>query len=278
MMQMDSYTVNNDRNSHHQKSRKSSAFSQAVISKTDVGEFQDGYFVMADATKENQQQHNRNKNNHHKTERHSPERLKGDSPRSRSLQQRERSAKDFNNYVATEGDNAISHTRTSPSHSPSKSRRHSPNLQPIHSDNPTTVPPSPHKPRKAYQEKHVDRPEVQSDSGSPPKGSSPTHSRWAGPAFSNAPPPSSLPLPEFPPFAPLSASPSSSPSPISVPTAPISIPPPTYHEPYYYAQPFYSYHPPQYYPYTGPTLDQLSMDLRRMLHINEQQTVTPIRA
>lgn len=292
-MENNNFNTNNGTyNKQHPKMpRKNATFSQGALHKTDVGEFQDGYFVMAEATKENKP---RTKNNYHNnpnktTERHPPlERHKSDTLPNRPPQQqhRGRSAQDlYSNNSRQEGDSNVSPQRSSPTRSPNRNRRNSPNSQP-HLDN--QAPLSPHKPRKAQYEKHVDRTESLSPvSGSPPKdkGPSPTSSRWAGPAFSNAPPPSSLPLPEFPPFQSSSA-PSPAPQPVSAPQ-PIPQPShyPTYHpEPYYYVHPVYPLPPaPSHYsnftfPYgpASPSLDQLSLGLRQMLHINEQ--VPPIPA
>lgn len=292
-------TNNGTYNKQHPKTtRKNATFSQSALHKTDVGEFQDGYFVMAEATKENKPRTKNYHNNNKTTERHPPlERHQSDTLPNRPPQQqhRGRSAQDLHSppshFVRQEGDSKVSPQRSSPTRSPNRNRRNSPNSQP-HLDNSTSAPLSPHKPRKAQYEKHVDNrtESLSPDSGSPPKdkGPSPTSSRWAGPAFSNAPPPSSLPLPEFPPFQTTSA-PSPAPQPVSAPQPipqPIHFPsyPP---EPYFYIhQPVYSYPlppPPSHYsnftfPYghVSPSLDQLSLGLRQMLHINEQ--VHPIPA
>lgn len=284
-------TNNGTYNKQHPKTtRKNATFSQGAMNKTDVGEFQDGYFVMAEATKENKPQRTKNyhNNTNKTTERHPPlERHKSDGLPSRPphQQHRGRSAQDLystSNSARQEGDSNVSPQRSSPTRSPNRNRRTSPNSQP-QLDN-SSAPLSPHKPRKAQYEKHVDRTESLSPvSGSPPKdkGPSPTSSRWAGPAFSNAPPPSSLPLPEFPPFAPQSSSPPPAPQPVS---APQPIPhfqyPP---EPYFFMHPVYHPpipHPSHYSNFTygspAPSLDQLSFGLRQMLHINEQ--VAPIPA
>jgi hypothetical protein len=280
---------NNGPNKQHTKmtTRKNATFSQGALNKTDVGEFQGGYFVMAEATKENKPHRTKNYHNTNKTtERHPPlERHKSDMLPNRPphQQHRGRSTQDLHStsshYVRQEGDSNVSPQRSSPTRSPNRNRRHSPNSQPL-LDNPTSAPLSPHKPRKAQYEKHVDRTESLSpESGSPPKdkGPSPTSSRWAGPAFSNAPPPSSLPLPDFPPFQ-TSSAPSPPPQPVSAPQ-PIPIHFPYPQEPYFYVQ--QSVYPPHYSSYTfpygsgSPSLDQLSLGLRQMLHINEQVPAIP---
>lgn len=155
-------------------------------------------------------------------------------------------------------------------------------------DSNTSLPLSPHKPRKAPHER--DREVSQHvESGSPPKdkGPSPTPNRWAGPAFSNAPPPSSLPLPDFPPFSPsLSSSPpTSSPASQSSSSASSSSTTTSFLQNHYSQEPFFMQAPlyPAPYPHFNahfsfaeatpahhgyhPSLAELSTDLRRMLNI-----------
>lgn len=277
---METYTVNNGNFSktHPKKPRKTATFSNNTLHKIDVGEFKDGYFVVTEATKDNQL-HNKNKNKNKSTGR-ILERSKSDVIPRPLVQQP--SAKDLTPnplYSRPEGDNNVAQGRlASPSHSPNKSRRHSPNSQPVHSNTS-----SPNKPRKAYHEKPVDRSEsFPIPSSSPPKdkGPSPTSSRWAGPAFSNAPPPSSLPIPDFPPFAPPQSPPTSPAHPQVIPSTSniLAQSPHSHQEAYFYAPLAYSQIPqphtiyfPNPFPYAPvPSLDQLSLDLRRMLHINEQ--------
>eukprot|EP01110_Echinostelium_bisporum_P013012 TRINITY_DN821_c0_g1_i1.p1 TRINITY_DN821_c0_g1~~TRINITY_DN821_c0_g1_i1.p1 ORF type:complete len:190 (+),score=47.10 TRINITY_DN821_c0_g1_i1:198-767(+) len=79
--------------------------------------------------------------------------------------------------------------------------------------------------------------------------------RWAGPAFGNAPPPSSLPLPDFTSF-------SSEPTPFVPLSHPQTLPLPNM---YYYA--------PALSPAFPPNLAQLSTDLRKLLNIGDPISV-----
>jgi hypothetical protein len=197
--------------------------------------------------------------------------------------QRERSVpKDLEHR---EGDIQVSQGRliTSPTHSPTRNKRsppHTPQNTYVESHQSS----SPHKPRKVH-DKYSERTATSTlESNSPPKGPSPQTTRWAGPAFSNAPPPSSLPLPDFPPFLPSSSPPSASSSSSSSPSSsppsqsvPATIPILYYPDPRYYIQTPHIYTPPQFsvqFAYSDipqpPSLAQLSMDLRKMLNINEQ--------
>jgi hypothetical protein len=282
--------INGNNSRPHPTKPRSNNFSHAAVNKTDVGDFQAGYFVMADMPYQPQQQKQKNHNINRTLERHSSEKR---NPRPPQQPHRARSTNDLD---TREGDNTVSHGRLTPSpnRSPTRTNKrnsHSPPQPPhpqsTHTDS-NNLPMSPHKPRKAPHEKHAERDREsvspQHESGSPPrdKGPSPTPNRWAGPAFSNAPPPSSLPLPDFPPFAPSeSSSPPSSP-PQSASTSLFLVPPPvTYREPNFFIQPpLYSAPYPHFnahYSFAeatpahrGASLDQLSTDLRRMLNITSE--------
>lgn len=311
---MDNFT-NNSNNGNKpalHKSRSNTAFSHATVNKSDVGDFQEGVFVMADMPT----LPHRNKT--HKTpERNQRKNEHSNNYQHRNQQTRERST---NHLDQRESDTNVSNVRitTSPTRSPPRNKRisnsHSPQRsqhQTTHPEPTTTAVPivSPHKPRKAHSqthihyEKRVERTESSllfpPDPSSPskqPKGPSPPRDRWAGPAFSNAPPPSSLPIPDFPPFNPSQSAATSSLSSSPLPTSPImSTSPPVpgpsmfvpqqpmmmYREPLQYVPP---HQPPVIYShvaYNGfplhvvyepsqPSLAELSTDLRRMLNIGGQ--------
>jgi len=282
------------------KPRSNASFSQAAVAKSDVGDFQEGYFVMADMPSLPQQRN--------KTER---TQRKNEYPNNRQ-QQRERSTKEIEQLLQRDGESNFSNgrTTTSPNRSPTRNKRttnsHSPqrHQNPTYTDPSSTVAPSsPHRPHKAHSqthmhyEKRVERSESSpsfSLSGSPPKDkgpSPPAPNRWAGPAFSNAPPPSSLPIPDFPPFNPsspvdlLSTSPPTS-TPLPGPTFVPQQSPVMYHEalppqyitmlpqqpPVYTPVAYHAYplHLAYEIPTSPPSLAQLSTDLRRMLNIGGQ--------
>lgn len=164
-----------------------------------------------------------------------------------------------------EGDNQVSQGRlTSPNRSPNRNKRsppHSHSHPQAHVESHQSL--SPHKPRKAY-EKHTEKSDSFTlESHSPPKGPSPPPTRWAGPAFNNAPPPSSLPLPDFPPFFASSSSQSAQATiPIAYPDPQFYIQPPLYAVPQFSVQ--FAYNQPIITGYEA----QLSMDLRKMLNIS----------
>lgn len=268
-------TNNGPKQTSLNKSRSNNNFSHAAVHKSDVGDFQEGYFVMTDMPPLPNQRPNKT----HKT----PE-------RNQRRKQHPQTTKDIEQLVR-ESEMHVSDRRlpTSPTRSPPRNNNHnrrtySPPQQAHQTMYDQSM--SPHKPRKAqYHEKHArsDNFSLDNLSGSPPKDkvpSPPSTSRWAGPAFSNAPPPSSLPMPEFPPFQPSpTMSPlSSSPPQYSGPAT--AFAPMIYPEPQLYIQP----HPyaPVAYPaaysvhlsyadvpsYEPQNLVQLSTDLRRMLNIS----------
>jgi len=249
---------------------RSASFSQVTLNKTDVGEFQGGYFVMTEASKENvlplpTPPGPRTYDRYHKNS--SAERSKSSNDMTRPPHQH------------------------SP-HSPQKNRKHSPNtpLQfavpvyvPVQAAKPNQAPrtnPSPHSVPAGSIDSHPSPPKGRTSPRGEKAPSPTSNDHWAGAAFSNAPPASSLPMPDFPPF--VESPPSSSSS--SPRLSPSSSPPPArptapqpaavvYHETLYYAPvPVYAplpvpVAPPFAYAPPAPTLDQLSMDLRRMLHI-----------
>jgi hypothetical protein len=106
--------------------------SQTALHKSDVGDFQAGYFVMVDTIKENQLPMTRPKNVNKTPERYPQDKRKSESLNNRPQQQRERSTKDLD-YNTREGDTNVSPARitTSPTRSPTRSpttirnRRHS---------------------------------------------------------------------------------------------------------------------------------------------------------
>lgn len=278
---------NNSQRPHPNKSR--SNFSQAAVNKSDVGDFQAGYFVMADMPQPKPKTHhniNSEKRNTHRPPVHPPH-----AHPHHPHPQRVRSTTDLE---IQKGDTNVSHGRlqTSPHRSPTRTNKRNSHSPPQHSHPQShhhhiDKPMSPHKPRKAPLDRDRDNVSPQRDSGSssPPKekGPSPTPNRWAGPAFSNAPPPSSLPLPDFPPFSlsvsPVSSSPpSSSPLSSSPPESSSAsvihyqeqffVQPPLYPAPYPHFNAHFSFaEAPAHYGYNPPSLVQLSTDLRRMLNI-----------
>lgn len=285
---MDSYNNGNTNTNNKSHPTKSRNFSQAAVNKSDVGDFQAGYFVMADPMPQHKPKTNKT------LERH-PSEKRNQRPPQQTVH-RARSTNDMDTSSPRESDINVSHGRlpTSPHRSPNRNKRnsHSP-PQPQYSSQSDFS--SPQKPLKAHVERECGSPiKEKRTSTSPPN-------RWAGPAFSNAPPPSSLPIPDFPPFAPNSPSisPSSSPPPPSSPPLQSSAPtnmfltPVPIQEPQFFAQPpMYAYrpHPLAYqahhhlayadYSYSSQggsnSLAQLSTDLRRMLNIAEQPQ--PVRA
>jgi len=276
---MDSLPTNNVNSNGNKpslhKSRSNASFGQAAVTKSDVGDFQEGYFVMAEMPPLPQQ---RNKTNR------TPERNQRKNEHSNHRQQQP-STKEIEQLLQRDSDTNVSSGRltTSPNRSPTRNhKRTSPQrIQTTTDPSISAIPSSPHKPRKAnsqtyiHHEKRVERSES-SPSFSPESNSPPKTNRWAGPAFSNAPPPSSLPIPDFPPFetdssSPLSTSPSSPPLP--APTFVASQQPILMYEPpqYVYAPVAYGY--PLHLAYEisqPPTLAQLSTDLRKMLNIGSQ--------
>eukprot|EP00026_Physarum_polycephalum_P008105 Phypoly_transcript_08183.p1 GENE.Phypoly_transcript_08183~~Phypoly_transcript_08183.p1 ORF type:complete len:315 (+),score=64.23 Phypoly_transcript_08183:173-1117(+) len=310
---MDSFTNNNvnfngNKPSLH-KSRSNASFSQAAVAKSDVGDFQEGYFVMAEMPPLPQQ-----RTKIHKT----PERnqRKNEHSNNRHQQSRERSTKEIEQLLQRDGEPNFStgRTTTSPNRSPTRNKRttnsHSPQRHQTSTYTDSTTAPSspPHRPHKAHSqphihyEKRVERSESSPsfsfpESGSPPKGPSPsTPNRWAGPAFSNAPPPSSLPIPDFPPFNPATAPSAANPTSLSTsPPTSAPLPGPTfvpqqsltmYHEtlppqyitslpqqpPVYTPVAYHGYplHLAYEIPTSPPSLAQLSTDLRKMLNIGGQ--------
>ena len=298
---------NSTQRPHPTKSR--SNFSQAAVNKSDVGEFQAGYFVMADMPYQPQPQHKQKNNNNKTLERHSSM-VEKRNQRPPQQPHRTRSTNDLesHNNNTREGDNHVSPGRltTSPHRSPTRNNNNkrnsrSPPQPPSHNpqsnhNESNNLPLSPPKPRKASNERHAASPPQQQhrvESGSPPKdkGPSPTPNRWAGPAFSNAPPPSSLPLPDFPPFlssSPPSSTPTLTPSVSSLASTTSPLPfltpvVPQYQEPAH----FFIHQPPLFsapYPHYNahysfaeatpahsiPSLAQLSTDLRKMLNITSE--------
>jgi len=86
--------------------------------------------------------------------------------------------------------------------------------------------------------------------------------RFAGPAFGNAPHPSTLPLPEFPPVNPSAHSFQAHGRSLSVDSSLSTLST--------YPTDFRSHSPPTHH----PSLDQLSIDLRRMLNISGSDSTT----
>lgn len=289
---------NNSNQRPHSNKSRSSNFSQAAVNKSDVGDFQAGYFVMADMPHQPQiklkNHHNNNNNNYNKIERQEKRNHRPPHQRARSISDLDLDNIDIQLEIKKGGEINVSYGRlpTPPHRSPTRNNKRnsrSPSLTPqstnMDSNNLTLSPP---KARKApHHERHVDRDREyrESVSHSPPKdkGPSPTPNRWAGPAFSNAPPPSSLPLPDFPPFSlsvsPVSSSPpSSSPLSSSPPESSSAsvihyqeqffVQPPLYPAPYPHFNAHFSFaEAPAHYGYNPPSLVQLSTDLRRMLNI-----------
>jgi len=224
--------------SRHQPSkrpRKVNTFSNSVVQHNDVGEFQGGYFIMPDET------------NMMKKKAFSPSRRKYSEPPSPSK----------SNYCSPTKKNP------SPTSEIIKGKQYeliTPALASKTSGKPVPSPKQP--PVQSFiwdtPDKDTNKMNISSSATLKDTPSTPS-SRWAGPAFSNAPPPSALPLPEFPLAKPL----------------PSPSPPPQ-------ASPFYAYgrsvsvdsslsscssYPPDIPSHSPPTLDQLSLDLRRMLNI-----------
>jgi len=235
---MQSPTKNNPK-----KTRKTNTFSQVNISNNEVGFFQDGHFVMSDPnSKENEGTKNKNS---FKVDR-SPSRRKqtSDSALPASPPQAKKSQQPY--FVDTpkkdsKGDNLLTPGNLSTKAARSSQlqcteAKSSPSFSANYSKDPTSCSP-------------------------------PNSGRWAGPAFGNAPHPSSLPLPEWE-LKPTKASVSNIPSYSSPVQSSADM---LYHSisvvPFPYVE---SAIPPP------PSLTQLSIDLRKLLNINGPLLNDPI--
>jgi len=290
---------NNNQRPHPTKSRSNGNFSNAAVQKTDVGDFQGGYFVMVDMPVQTQKPRKQQQERTKSAEKGQQRPLQPQPHRARSnpdldshqyQQQREQGQRE------QQGDSNVSHRRfqTSPQRSPTRTnnyinKQRNSNSPPSQSTDSNNVSLSPHKPRKAHQyEKRVqDGSEsnnssvsnIHVESGSPmkDKGPSPLPTRWAGPAFSNAPPPSSLPIPDFPPFPQAQGPQASSSSPTEFLTHTHTM---TYQEQFFpmvYSSPvpFTHYHHNGHHSFAEighghQSLAQLSTDLRKMLNITSE--------
>lgn len=259
------------------KTRKNN-FSQVAVAQAEVGDFSGGYFVMPDATssKENDCPHKTRAQSSKSIER-SPARRKNQTSDSTSSPHKERVQRfeqDFKKPFAEMSADI------------KKDNRNELALSGGYTASPKKAPASPkQQTADLYDQKY-------SSSKDSLSTSPPSSGRWAGPAFGNAPHPSSLPLPEFPPMytnpslpAPfmtqeshrLSKSPSGHEGAFLGMVCQqythqfaMSSSPPTHLTPSIPVVPFpyvgASQHPPAH---VAPSLAQLSTDLRRMLNIND---------
>lgn len=258
------------------KKTRKNTFSQVAVAQTEVGDFQGGYFVMTDATSTKENDCPYKSRPHNKLER-SPGRRKHQTNESNapSSPNKERHSK-FENDLKKPFADVKTRTEQLPGGflaSPTKK--------------------APASPKQLHLENYDQKYSKDSLSSSPPSSG-----RWAGPAFGNAPHPSSLPLPEFP---PMSIQAVSTPSHMSQDSY-LSKSPPThdgaFHGMVYQPHPhFLSSSPPPSqssipaipFSYVGihqfpqaplpapsPSLAQLSTDLRRMLNINGSAVSTPV--
>jgi len=242
------------RNNSSKRPRKVNTFSNPVVNNTEVGDFQGGYFIMPDDS------------NGLKKNAHSPSRRKHSEPPLPNFPKKS----------------------TSPSSTPKKSQSPPSSYQdvtyyettkggsqPIEFMTPGKPASSKSTAFQSFITNTPDKSEYTKDIPmSAPSTPSPMHNRdtqsstpcyhWAGPAFGNAPHPSSLPIPEFPAVQP------------TIATAP---------GPYFYAHGrslsvdsslssmnSYPQDPRSQSPPTHQSLDQLSIDLRRMLNIGGNET------
>jgi len=174
------------------KTKPKSTFSEAVIRKDDVGEFQAGYFIMPSnpakpPTLPNVARPSPSKRKQHASSSHTPK--KCDSP-SKKEDRRE----NFKERSPCKADSE-----------PAKGNIHF-LLTPSNIKKSSTIP-IPLKSSNSVQDFILNQCASPVDDDC---SDSKRSGRWAGPAFGNSPSPSSLPLPNFPPFSSSYGSPPSS--------------------------------------------------------------------
>lgn len=269
------------KNSQPKKTRKNT-FSQGTITQNEVGDFQGGYFVMPDATasKENDHPPKTAKNNH-KVER-SPARRKQSTDNSLSSPNKERIKPEYQacKKVQPHVEQCQKDSQKDTKDALKGELLLTPSSFSIHHVKTQQASPK--------QAQYFEHPGTYVQKTSPPSSpnkyllsTSPTSGRWAGPAFGNAPHPSSLPLPDWTESS-MSTSPPVHDAGLYHPGIVFQAHPPVFpHSPSQYSTlhevtpfssipvvpfPYVDSVPPA--PSTSPSLAQLSIDLRRMLNIN----------
>lgn len=266
------------RNNYSKRPRKVNTFSNTVVHNNEVGEFQGGYFIMPDDS-----------NHSLKKKAPSPARRKHSEPPLPSLK---------STYSPSTTPNKKNHTPPS-SYSPSpvvvvsekeinKTGSEYELLTPA-SISKTAIKPVPTK-QNNIQSFILDTPDkrspskmndIASSAPTTPSSSLPLAQpstpscRWAGPAFGNAPHPSTLPIPCFPPAraATVPADADQQASYFYAHGRSLSVDSSLSSLSSYPQQDTRSHSPP-----THPDLDQLSIDLRRMLNIGGGSNGAPVSA